>query len=130
MRVIETLMVIAGVMCAALIALFVLSRGLLKWSSRAYGLMTLSFIILMIANLFTLGTITDPDFALLCVRLVAAMTTVVLASLYFLTQFLSIESKSRHYTRGVNVFVFVFSLIVFFIHFTPLIYREAYINLV
>ena len=122
---IETLMVIAGVTGAALIGLFVLSRGLKKWSTRAYGLMTFSFIVLMIANLFTLGTVTDSSLALLCIRLVAAMTTIVLASLYFVTQFLSIESKSRHYSQGVNLFVLIFSAIVLVIHFTPLVFHDA-----
>ena len=119
------LMAIAGVTGAALIGLFVLSRGLQKWSTRAYGLMTFSFIVLMIANLFTIGTITDASFALLCIRVVAAMTTTVLASLYFVTQFLSIESKSRHYSRDVNLFVLILSAIVLVIHFSPLVFHDA-----
>lgn len=125
---IEMLMVIAGVTSAALIGLFVLSRGLRRWSSLAYGLMTLSFIILMIANLFTSGTLADSSFILLCIRIVAAMTTTVLASLYFVTQFLAIESKSWHYDRRINIFVFALSAIVLFIHFTPLVYQNAQIS--
>jgi signal transduction histidine kinase len=122
---IEMLMVIAGVVIAALIGLFVLSRGLQNWSTRAYGLMTLSFIILMIANLFTLGTVVDSSFALLCIRVVAAMTTAVLTSLYFVTQFLAVESRSQHYNRAVNVFVSVFGAIVLIIHFTPFVFADA-----
>jgi signal transduction histidine kinase len=122
---IEMLMVIAGVVIAALIGLFVLSRGLQKWSSRAYGIMTLSFIILMIANIFTLGTVSDSSFVLLCIRIVAAMTTAVLTSLYFVTQFLAIESNSRHYGQGINMFISVLSATVLIIHFTPLVFNDA-----
>jgi len=122
---IETLMVIAGVTGAALIGLFVLSRGLQRSSTRVYGIMTLAFIVLMIANLFTLGTVTDTSFVLDCIRVVAAMTTIVLASLYFVTQYLAIESKSRHYSSNVSSFVLVFSVVVLALHLTPFVFRDA-----
>ena len=122
---IEMLMVISGVIVASLIGLFVLTRGLRKRSTQAYGIMTLSFIVLMIANLFTLGASSDSDFVLLCIRIVAATTTIGLASLYFVTQFLAIESKSHRYKRSMNVFVTVFSAIVLILNLSPFVFNEV-----
>jgi len=126
---IETLVVIAGVAIVTLMGLFVLSRGLHRWSTSAYVLMTLSFIVLMIANLFTLGTVTDSSLALLCIRVVAAMTTSVLVSLYFVTQFLAVESGSWHYSRRTSIFILGLSLVTLCIHFTPFVFHDVQIGL-
>lgn len=124
---IETLIVIGGVLGAAVVGLFILTRDFRRWSNRVYGLMTLSFITLMVTNLFTFGSLVDDSFALLCVRIVAATTTLALTCLYCLPQFLALESDAPHFKRGFNVAIAWFSAFVIMFDFTPLVFQDVHL---
>lgn len=122
---IETLIVIGGVIGAAVVGLFVFTRDTRRWSNRIYGLMTLSFILLMVANLFTFGEFLDVKNILLCIRLVAVATTMVLTCLYFLTQVLAVESGTHHMSRPLNKIIMWASLVVVALNFTPLVFESV-----
>ena len=103
---IETLIVIGGVIGATVVGLFVFTRNMHRWSNRLYGLMTLSFVALMIANLFTFGFLNDPSQVLWCIRIVAASTTLALTCMYCLTQVLAIESGVSHFCKNIKKSIF------------------------
>lgn len=122
---IETLIVIGGVIGAAVIGLFVFSRDMRRWSNRIYGLMTLSFILLAVANWFTVGKLTDPYIVLLCIRLVTVATTMVLMCLFFLTQVLAVEAGTSHYSRALNKFILSFSLVTIALNLSPFVFTSV-----
>lgn len=125
---IETLIVIGGVIVSAIVGLFVFSRDTKKWSNRIYAVMTLSFIVLMIANLFTSGQSLDESVVLWCIRVVCAATTIGLTSLYFLMQTLAVESGRQHASRLFNRVLLGVSLGVALLDFTPLVFQAIAIN--
>ena len=122
---IETLIVIGGVIGATVVGLFVFTRNMRRWSNRLYGLMTLSFVALMIANLFTFGFLNDPSQVLWCIRIVAASTTLALTCLYCLTQVLAIESGVSHFNKTLNKGIFAASLLVVIFNFTPFVFESV-----
>lgn len=85
---IETLLVIGGVIGVSAIGFFVLSQNTHLWPNRIYALMSLSFAVLMTANLFTSGLSTDTAVVLSCIRLVAASTSFIMFLLYILLSLL------------------------------------------
>lgn len=121
----ETLIVIGAVLGAALVGLFVLSRNYRRPSNVAYALMTLSFVVLLTANLFTYSGIQNDVLILWCIRIVAAATTAVLTCLYFLLQFLSRESRQDRYSRRLNNFVLVASVGVLLLNLTPFVFNSV-----
>jgi len=126
--VIETLIVIGGVLGAAAVSLLVLSHNIRRWSNRIYALMTFSFIVLMVANMFTFGRSSNPDIILLCIRLVIAATSMALLCLYSLTQVLAVESGTVHQSRAFNTTVFWLSLAVVLFDMTPYVFESVVIN--
>ncbi len=123
---IETLIVIGGVIGAAVVGLFVFTRDVKRWSNRIYGLMTLSFVTLMVANLFTFGMLDDASVVLWCIRTVAAATTLALTCLYCLTQVLAVESGTQHMGKKFNLAVFCVSLVIVALDFTPLVFKGVF----
>ena len=124
---IETLIVIGGVVGAAVVGLFILTRNFRRWSNRIYGLMTLSFIIVMIANLFTFGSLVDESIALLCVRIVAAATTVAMFCFYSLPQLLAIEVGAPHFNKNFNLVMAWATPFIATLNLTPFVFQEAHL---
>lgn len=120
---IETLIVIGGVIGATVVGLFVYSRDVRRWSNRMYALMTLSFVALIVANLFTFGFLHDATQVLICIRIVATATTLALTCLYCLTQILAIEAGTMHLSRRFNIGVLVGSLAIALLDITPLVFQ-------
>lgn len=123
---IEALLVTGGALGISLIGLFVLSRDARQWANRIYALLTLSFVVLIVANLFTFGQSTDPVVILLCIRLVAASTTAVLTLLYFLLKLLlDVKEAQTIGARAVNIYLLFASLGVILLNLSPLVFESV-----
>lgn len=122
---IETLIVIGGVIGAAVVGLFILTRDFHRWSNRVYGLMTLAFIVVMVANLFTFGSLVDGSIALLCVRIVAAATSVALFCFYSLPQLLAIEAGAPHFSKKLSLIMAWLTPFVIILNLTPFVFQDA-----
>lgn len=125
---IETLIVIGGAIGVALVGFFVFTRDTRRWSNRLYGMLSLSFIVLMTANLFTFGQFINPDTLVWAIRAVAFATTLVMACVYFLTQALAFESRTTHFRRSVNKAIFWVSPVVALFTLTPFVFESAKVD--
>ena len=119
---IEALIVIGGALAAAVVGVFVVSRDVRRLSNLIYGAMTLAFIILMVANLFTYGSFVDSDYLLLCIRIVVVSTTVGLTLLYFLMQVLAVESGTKHNSQLFNKIILGVSTVTAILGATPFVF--------
>lgn len=122
---IETLIVIGGVIGVTVIGLFVFGRNTNRPSSRIYGLMTLSFILLMLANLFTLGGVEDPSVVLWCIRLVALATVSALTFLHLLIRALALESSAPLFGKRINRTIAWASVAVGLLALTPFVFSSV-----
>jgi hypothetical protein len=126
--VIEALIVIGGVLAAAVVGVFVVSRDVRRLSNLIYGCLTLALIILMVANLFTYGSFIEPAYLLLCIRIVVVSTTVILTLLYFLMQVLAVESGTKHNSRMLNKMILGGSILTMLLGATPFVFSSASSN--
>ena len=125
---IEALIVIGGALAAAVVGVFVVSRDVRRLSNLIYGCLTLSLIILMVANLFTYGSFIEPAYLLLCIRIVVVSTTVILTLLYFLMQVLAVESGTKHNSRMLNKMILGGSILTMLLGATPFVFSSASSN--
>ena len=125
---IETLIVIGGAIGVALVGFFVFTRDTRRWSNRIYGLLSLSFILLMTANLFTFGQFLNPDTLVWAIRTVMLATALVLACVYFLTQALALESRTTHFGRTINRVILWLSPAVALLTLTPFVFERASVS--
>lgn len=125
---IETLILIGGVVGAAIVGLFVLLRDMRRPSNLVFGLMILSFIGLMIANAFTFGAFFNPDWVLLCIRLVAGFTTLALTCLYLLMQSMALDSGATRVFKKTQHRIILASLAVTVINVTPLVFKSVEVD--
>ena len=125
---IETLIVIGGVIGAATVGLFVFLRNIRSYSGRVYGLMTLSFIGLMVANAFTFGPLFNSEWVLLCIRLVAVFTALALMLLYVLMQALALDAGAKGAKKENIRTIVLVSIIIAAINATPFVFSGVNIN--
>ena len=116
---IEALIVIGGVTVIAVVGFFVLTRDSQRLSNILYGLMTLSLMVLMLANMFTYGIWFNESTLLFCMRTVVVSTTVSLTLLYFLMQVLAVESGTKHNSRAFNKVILAVSAVTALIDALP-----------
>ncbi|HRN97661.1 MAG TPA: ATP-binding protein [Candidatus Saccharibacteria bacterium] len=118
---IETLIVIAGTIISFLIGLFVLTRNPKQLINRVYAVMTLSFVVLMVANSFTIGDNANPANSLFFMRIVIAATTVTLTALYFLVCLVR-SNDQKILRRPKNRLVLFLTLVVVALDLSPAVF--------
>ena len=120
---IEALIVIGGIIGIAAVGLFVSGRMTKWWSSALYALLTASLAVLMVTGFYALDS-SNTVAILWYARLSAVSVIVALTSLYFLTQELVDESAKSRGIKVVRNVVFVMSVIMLVLSFTPLVFSD------
>lgn len=108
---------IFSVLISSAIGFFVYARNPNHIVNRTYGVLTLSLILLSIANYFSLGT----SHRLLFIRGVIVCSSVVVACLYFLVVFLGNPNKSLSKAQRYGI---VLTIFVTILNCTPLVFSK------
>jgi signal transduction histidine kinase len=111
----ETTILVFGVLISTFTGLFVYTRNPKQIINRLYGLLTLSLVIYTIANYLSLQT----DDRLFYIRTVVLASTLSVASLFFLVFFL--KKQQRRITGWLKIGAY-FTAIVAVLNFTPLVF--------
>ena len=119
----ETLILILGTVMATLTGIFVLSRGPKQLVNQVYAVMTFAFVVLIIANSFTLGNRTSSEGTLIFIRIVAAATTIAFTSLYILVKLIGNSRPHLISDKKYRIIIGV-SLVIFALDLSPLVFRS------
>lgn len=112
-------MFILSLLVSVAVGVVVVRQNPRRAINQVYGLLTLAFIVLGVANYMSLSTGTDH--VLLYMRLTIVATTVALTSLYFLIVLLCLGGPALRRQRG-NLLILLFSGLVACLDVTPLVF--------
>ncbi len=101
--------------------IFVVSRDISKPLNIAYGVATLSFLVIAIANYLTIH---PNEYALQSMRVVVAATTVGVGSLYFLAILLRSKDQYRTIRSRSAVMITLITIAVAILDLTPLVFAR------
>ncbi len=104
-----------SVLASAGTGFFVVARNSRSTVNRVYGLLTLSLVVLSIANYFSLATTNR----LIYIRAVIACSNVLVASLYYLIFYLGSKNARLSSLQKAGVYATVG---IFFLDFTPVVF--------
>ena len=121
----DMLITIIGTLAVVLIGLFVFSRDTRQTLNQVYGLMTLGFVVLIVANYFTTNHLSGD--LIYPIRIVLASTSMVIASLYFLVQLIRSGGASV-INRSVNLVILVVTIFVAILDISPLVFQSVAIQ--
>jgi signal transduction histidine kinase len=121
----DMLITIIGTLAVVLIGLFVFTRDTRQILNQVYGLMTLGFVILIIANYFTTNQLSES--LIYPIRIVLASTSIVIASLYFLIQLIR-SGGSPVIHKPVNMIILALTIVVAILDISPLVFKGVTIE--
>jgi signal transduction histidine kinase len=117
---IELLILIACVIFSLSIGFFVFLRNPKQPVNQVYGLLTLSFVGIGVANYPTLSF---SDYTLLSMRAVIFFTTVCVTAIYFIVLLIQ-PNHSRILRQTVNRFILLFSIFIACLNLTPAVFSH------
>ncbi|MDB5161755.1 MAG: Sensor protein resE [Candidatus Saccharibacteria bacterium] len=117
------LIVIISTVISLLIGLFVLTRNPGQLLNRVYAVTTFAFVVLILANSFTISGESHPALTLLFIRIVVASTSVALLGLYLLSTLVR-ENKSDILDRTKYQLAIAFTVIVVALELSPAVFAD------
>lgn len=116
---------IASTIITLLIGMFVYTRNPKQTLNRVYALMTLAFVILMVANAFTINNYAADT--LLFIRVVLFATTIAIALIYFLILYIRSTTFEKK-QKVASFWIVVVTVLVAILNFTPLVFAGLSVN--
>ena len=121
MLMITIIFVVFGTIVSAVIGLFVLSRNPRRFINQVYAIMTLAFMVIVIANSMTIG---DSEHALALIRIVIAGTSVAIAAIYFLATLIRDNNARLRHNRTYQFAAFS-TLAVVLLDLSPVVFSGS-----
>lgn len=118
---VELIILAVSITVSAVIGFFVVSRDIRRLLNLVYGFLTLTFLVIAIANYMTIKPSAE---VLTYMRIVVCATTVAVGLLYLLTQLLQTVNTSKAIHEKSIVLVLLASAIVAVLDVTPVVFSH------